>query len=279
MKKEKTALILSGGGMKASFSAGALYGLVHFYKIKDPDIVIGGSGGAGSAAYFVSKQISSLENGWVNLLSTRKFINPLRITKMLDIDYLIDDVFKKQDPLNMKNIFSSKILFMIPTTNAKTGEIEYFSNKKKQNLWKALKATKAIPLVYGKEIKIGNKEYIDTDNSCEIEPNIRKAVELGAKKIIVIDVYPNKHAFLINLGLEAWLNTKTSLFRKNYWRFRERREVSKIPDGIKVFYIRPNRKLKVGLLDNERNLLGKTFKQGYNQVIKDRKLKKFLKNY
>jgi predicted patatin/cPLA2 family phospholipase len=47
----------------------------------------------------------------------------------MDIDYLIDIVFKKQDPLNVSNIYNSNIQFFVPATNSKTGEIKYFNNK------------------------------------------------------------------------------------------------------------------------------------------------------
>ena len=95
----KLALILSGGGMTCAYSAGATVGLVDKYNFKNPDIAIGSSGGAGTLAYYVAGQYDAIRNIWTNLLATRKFINSLRFWKIIDIDYVIDVVFTKQEPL------------------------------------------------------------------------------------------------------------------------------------------------------------------------------------
>jgi predicted patatin/cPLA2 family phospholipase len=47
----------------------------------------------------------------------------------MNIDYLINEVFKKQDVLDVSNIYNSNIQFFVPVTNSKTGEIKYFNNK------------------------------------------------------------------------------------------------------------------------------------------------------
>ena len=105
---KKIALILSGGGMAASYNFGALLALVEKYQFISPDIVITGSGSAGTASYYIAGQHNS--NIWGDLLSTKKFINFLRFWKIIDIDYLIDEIFKKQDPLQSEKIHQSKII-------------------------------------------------------------------------------------------------------------------------------------------------------------------------
>ena len=122
----KTAIIMSGGGMSCSYGVGALLALVEKFNFKKPAIAIAGSGSSGTMSYFVAEQYDSIRNIWTNLLSTKKFINPFRITKIIDIDYLIDEVFKKQDALDEEKIYNSKITYLIPATNVDTGEIEYF---------------------------------------------------------------------------------------------------------------------------------------------------------
>jgi len=81
----KTAIIMSGGGMSCSYGAGSLLALVEKYNFKTPDIVIAGSGNAGTLSYFVTGQYASIKNIWSNLLSTKKFINPLKISRVIDI--------------------------------------------------------------------------------------------------------------------------------------------------------------------------------------------------
>ena len=160
--KEKIAIIVSGGGMACSYNAGVLIGLINKYRTFKPDIVIGGSGGAGISAYYISRQKKSLKNIWLNLLSDRKFINPFRFWKIINVDYLIDEIFKKQDPLDLDKVCFSKIKYFIATTNNKTGKVKYFSNKKKSNILEALRASMAIPIVYGKTVEIDGDRYCDS---------------------------------------------------------------------------------------------------------------------
>ena len=205
--KEKTALVISGGGLGCSWSVGALLALVRKYNFTSPDILITGSGSAGTGAYFVSGQYESIENIWSNLLCTNKFVSLKRFWKMVDIDYLIDEVFKKQDPLDTSKIFKSKINFLVPVANAKTGEVEYFSNKDKvgvlshpkikkkceaiqaspnfqlptpnfrgADIFEILRASKAMPFFYGKKIKIKNQKYCDNRFSSRIELHLQKAI-------------------------------------------------------------------------------------------------------
>jgi predicted patatin/cPLA2 family phospholipase len=54
--KKKKALIVSGGGMECSYSAGAVYKLVKKGFLKDLDIIIGGSGCVGTLSYLCAGQ-------------------------------------------------------------------------------------------------------------------------------------------------------------------------------------------------------------------------------
>ena len=111
--KSKIALITSEGGMSCSYSVGAIFGLMEKFNLIKPDIVIGSSGSTGTLAYYVAGQYNSIKNIWENLLSTDEFISFSRFKKIIDIDYLIDNIFKKQDKLDTDAIYQSKINFLI----------------------------------------------------------------------------------------------------------------------------------------------------------------------
>lgn len=83
----------------------------------------------------------------------------------MDIDYLIDVVFKQQAPLDVQQIEKSSIDYYIATTNARTGEVEYFSPKNEKNVFELMRASKAIPFFYGKSISINGQRYHDGSNS------------------------------------------------------------------------------------------------------------------
>src|ERR1051326_2618384 len=105
---EKLAIVTSEGGMKCAYSVGVILALVEKYHLVKPDMVIGASGSTGTLAYFVAGQYQSIRNIWENLLSNKNFISYLRVRRIMDIDYLIDTVFKKQDILDVNKIKQSR---------------------------------------------------------------------------------------------------------------------------------------------------------------------------
>jgi predicted patatin/cPLA2 family phospholipase len=273
--KNIKALVVSGGGMRCAYSAGAVYALAKKYKIHDFHIVIGGSGCTGTLSYYMSEQYESIKNIWKNLLCTKRFIDMFRISKIIDVDYLIDNIFKKQDVLNELKIYSSKTLYLISSTNYKTGKVEYFSNRDKINVFDAMRASMAMPVIYGKIINLKGKEYCDTPNSNSVETNIKRAIELGANKILVIDNgnldYPTK------LGFKLWLLSRKINFRKNYYNELKKIKNIILPKYVRLFYLKPNKKFGMGLLDNKKGRLTKIFDIGYNETFHNQKLKKFLR--
>ena len=271
----KLAIVTSGGGMKCSYSVGAMLALVDKFGLTDPDIIIGGSGSAGTIAYYVARQYDSIRNIWANLLPAKKFLNRLRFGKIIDIDYLVDEVFKKQDPLDAETVRTSSMRHLIPATNAETGEVEYFADWNKVDVFQALRATKAIPVpfVYGKAVKINGSAYRDTYNSSSIELNILKAIEEGATKILAIDNSQGKWSKII-YGL--WLRFQSRVFRENYSHGHRQREEFKVPGDVELYVIVPEVPLRITTLNNDQGLLKETIDQGHNEVCKNRNLEYFL---
>ena len=266
--KNKTAIIMSGGGMTCSYGVGSLLALVKKYKLKNPAIVIAGSGSAGTLAYFVAQQYDVILNIWSNLLSTKEFIDPLRISKVVDIDYLIDEVFKKQATLNEKKIRASKILHLIPATNVETGKVTYFSTKNGIDVFEAMRASKAMPVLFNKKVCIRGKQYCDSYISTSTKLNALKAIKLGATKVIIID---NTTPHLINRFLFfAWFNLRNKNFKKNYLKNLEKINETNFPSNVQMIYLKPEKKLKISMLDNSRRALGELTSTGYTKPVPKR---------
>ncbi|TSC77958.1 MAG: hypothetical protein G01um101424_92 [Parcubacteria group bacterium Gr01-1014_24] len=265
---KKIAIVLSEGGMSCAYSVGVVLGLVDKYKLIDPDIVIGASGSSGIAAYFVAKQFEEGQRIWENLLSTEKFISLSRLSKIIDIDYVIDEMFKKQEPLNVEAIRQSKTKLLITATNLTKGDTEYFSNQ--DDIFEVLRASNAIVLLYGKKIRIKNNDYIDGAISTSFADNINKAKELGATKIIAID-NTNKWP-TANLFLRLY-----KLFHPN---LKKLNLSSKFTPDDSIFLFKPSKSLSVmGTLDNNQQRLRETIKIGYDDVMNSKVFEEFLENY
>src|SRR3990167_9725188 len=159
MGTKKIAIVASEGGMSCAYSVGAILALVEKFDLVNPYLVIGSSGSTGTFAYYVAGQYKSIRNIWENLLPSKKFISWLRLNRVMDIDFLIDDIFKKQDTLDVEKIKSSEIKFYISATNIETGEAEYFGNQSDIDIFEVLRASSAAPIVYNKLVEINGNKY------------------------------------------------------------------------------------------------------------------------
>ena len=270
----KLAIVASGGGMSCSYLAGALLALAEVHNITQPDIVIGGSGAAITLPYYLAGQYNEIKKVNINYLTSKEFINPLRLKKMVNLDYLIDIICKNFFPLNIKKLKSLKSKCLIATTNATNGKIKYFSAKNKEVL-NIIKASLAIPIVYGNEIKIKKDTYIDTYTSSSTELNIRKAIELGADKIIVIES-SSKSPRLNKLILKLFIKFKGKEFEMQYKKDEEKRKQFKVPNDIKVIFLKPETNFNLTILQNKKSLVWTAMDHAYMEVGENIYLKSFF---
>lgn len=274
--KNKFALVMSGGGMRCSYSAGSLLALAEKFKLKKPNVIICASGSVGAGAYYISKQYKAFKKIWLNLVPSKKVLNFKRWKKILDIDYIVDKIFKKKDKLNIEKLDSSPINYLVASTNNETGKVEYFSNKDHIDILEAMRASMALPVVYNKIVKIKDKSYLDTPLSCSINTSIIEAIKKGYKNIIAID---NSTKGNIELrAFEVWLFTKTKKFRKNFYKQLKKVEKIKIPKDVNIILLRPQKELKINPLNNHKRSLKNSFDQGYKETLNNKELRQFLKN-
>ena len=182
----KTVIILVGGGMRCAHGSGFLYALATKLHTRPPDIMIGASGDAGNVVYFCAGQSEENRHIWRDLLSTPKFISFWRLSRIMDIDYLVDTVFKQQAPLNTVNLIGSTTRWRIPVTDAETRVVRYVGVEDKLNIFETLRASKAIPFLYHKKVRLGDRYYIDGAYKSTAEQHIAHARSLGAGRIVVV---------------------------------------------------------------------------------------------
>ena len=274
MKKNKLAIVTSGGGMSCSYSAGAILALANEFKLTTPDIAIAVSGSAGTLAYYVAGQYDSIRNIWENLLGTKKIINFLRPHRIADVDYLIDDVLKKQDPLCVDKIFSSQTKLIIPCTNSQTGEVKFFDNKCGADIFEILRATKAIPIGYRKTVNIDGDNFCDGHDSSDINFLIRQAIIEGATRIIAIDNMFSES--ISRIGFNIWLKTRSNQFKANHQKTLFQNKNLVIPENVKMIFIKPTKKLKAKTASINQAILKEAIKQGYSDTVQNHELEKFL---
>lgn len=271
--KDKLALVLSGGGMfSSSYMSGALLALVEKHNLTSPDIAIGGSGSAAVLSYYVSGQYNYIRE-FIGSINIKKLINPFRLWKILDLDYMINEVIKKQFPLDMESLYSSKTNLLIGATNTKTGDVRHFSSKNRDDMIQALRATKSMPF-FCRPVRIDGSYYGDSYASCSTKMNFLKAVDMGATKVIVITKGGSGKFW--KQGFKLWFSTKSRRFRENYSRIMEREKNLSIPKNVKLIVLKPDEKINLPNLSRDVKRLNLAMQQGYDFIAGSVKLKNFL---
>lgn len=220
-----------------------------------------------------------MRNIWGNLLPTKKFVDYRRFWKIIDIDYLIDEVFRKQDILDVEKIYTSSTHYLIPALHAQTADVVYFSNKDRVNVFEAMRATMAIPLAFkiNPHVQIDNQPYCDSMLTTSSQTHIAKAVELGAKKILVIDILHKKRNTLQHYLFTLWVFFHSRLFKRNYSRRLQQTGTYILPSDVETFTLRSTHPIPVRtMLDNEQSHIKATIELGYQETLQNKALAKFL---
>ncbi len=264
----KIAIIGIGGGMRSSHGAGFLYALATELQVTNPDIVIGSSGNSANLLYYATQrkdQCEAMKKIWTELLSTPKFISFLRFWRIMDIDYLIDTVFKKEAKLNVEALQNSAIEYYISVVNAKDGSVRYIKKEDKIDTFEILRTTKALPFFYDKKISMPWGRYLDGAVGNTTQDHVDYAVMMGADRILLID-NSSVESFLwkVLVGLYA-LFTPHKL-RKKIFRKVLTKSTYKTPEGVNIVYIHKN-DLPVRIASKGKDKLRNSFELGIQDAL------------
>ncbi len=169
--------------------------------LTEPPIIIAASGSAGNACYFASHQYDEIERIWKQHLASWRFFFPLRIWRMMNIDYLVDVVFKQKEVFDIKTLCNTPTAIRIPLLNTHTHAVEFINPVNHPEVFEVLRASKAMPFIYGKRVLIGGIEYVDGAMVTPIDTMVHEAEKLAPTHIIIID---NRVRNRLYLKLKKW---------------------------------------------------------------------------
>ncbi len=162
-------LILEGGAMRAGFVAGAVMALMD-KGFTDFGIALAVSASVPTLAYFAAGQRKEIEHVWRQELSTPDLVCYRNIAAtsfalstnrpLIDIHYLVYDVFRDKYPLDIQNLLKSKIACRFALTKAPEGSL-VFVRPGDYDIYEIFKAAMAVPGCYPGTICLGNLEYVD----------------------------------------------------------------------------------------------------------------------
>lgn len=160
---QNIAIVMPGGGMRCAYSAGAVVALAKEFGFYEPSMFFASSGSVGTMFYFLARQYDAVERIWTRHLATCRFVSLLRPWKIMDIDWLVDEVFRRIDPLDTRAVFGSRTEWSVPLTDKKSGDVRFISKKDGLDVFEIMRAAKAVPFVYGKPVVLDGREYVDGD--------------------------------------------------------------------------------------------------------------------
>lgn len=273
----KTAWIFPGGAARTVYTAGVLYSLCEMNFLK-PDIIIACSGSAPTSLCYVSGQKEIIKNVWCGCLSSFRFLTFWRFWKIVNIDYLIDDILKKRNPLHLDIVKNSPIDIYFPLTDSKTGKVEYFSNRTQLDLYEVMRACVSVPLATNlfsfSGIFLKDKYYSDSIATSRFQVHVQKAIQEGAERIIVFDNLPHQIRPPI-----YFFSTLFTLFRNKKFKQQQLKYIKEIknftpPHGIDFVLISPKEKLQMSHWNKNNKNANRVFNKGYRETLNNQKLLK-----
>jgi predicted patatin/cPLA2 family phospholipase len=246
----KLGLVVEGGGMRGVYSGGALVALDRLGFNSVFDEVYAESAGAINACYFLSGQAQLGIRIYLEDLQTLRFVNPLRTTAVLDVDYVADVVLSQRKPLDASAVLASRSDLFVALTSALDGSARLVDVKREQvPLLTLLKATAAIVPLYNRAVPLDGIPYVDGGISNPIP--IQSALDAGCTHILVlltrppdfeIRVFSGLQRALLSLMLRGWKDEFVKTFEKERpRRYRMARDLAfgRTPCGAALAVIGP----------------------------------------
>lgn len=259
----KRALVVEGGGFRGAYAAGAVIQLLKEAPDLHFDVVVANSSSVCTAAYYITGQEEEMDAIWgtSDCLGSSKLMSwwraPISFHKsFLNIDYLFDDVFEKQYPLNREALKKSKTEFFVTVMHYETGKRCTFSNRDPE-IYDAMRASCAVPWAYIGQIWIRGERYID--GFYDSVP-LRIAKEKGCDEIWVISTRPKGYRksrvkLFENIPLQHF-----QLLSKRHVYYNETAEEIEADNDLIV--IRPKETLPISRLTQDMDVFRQVIKMG-----------------
>jgi predicted patatin/cPLA2 family phospholipase len=185
---KKITLVLFGGGMSGIRAAGAMTALWEMGLAHSFDEIYTISAGFPNASYLVSNQGSFGTSIYWEDLAQKRFINPLRLWKIADIDYMVR-VMSTSKKLDYQTVLKNKTKIFSRLYNLKTKKSEYIEvhSINPDDYMKLMRASCSIPYLHPGGTKIGDSIYMDCPLTVATWQNhVQDVLKTNATDILII---------------------------------------------------------------------------------------------
>jgi predicted patatin/cPLA2 family phospholipase len=276
-------LILEGGGMRAGFVAGALMALMDKGFV-DFDVALAVSASIPTLAYFVAGQREEMERVWRDELNTPNLVCYRNIpaaslalsTKrpVLNIDYLVYEVFKKKYPLDIQALLRSRTTCLFALTKTPEASLTLLSPGH-NDIYRTFKAGLAVPGCYPGTVRLGRHEYVDggTVNPLPVtsllDKKMNKVIAVLTKPLDCESEPPN---FLERAFIWRYLHRYDWLWEKLWEAAHAYNEQVLLLERLaqerppRAFIICPENTLPARFITRDRRKINRTIDLGYRKV-------------
>ena len=202
----RLALVVGGGGMRGSYTAGMLRGLERAGLRGGFDEVYGSSSGAFSGAAFLTGAAEAGAAAYPEDLATRTFVDLRRLgtrRPVLSLEFLIDEVLGRRKPLDWSALHGGPVPLHVIATDTADLTAHTLAPVTGDQWRRAIWASASIPLLAGPPVEIDGRRWVDGSVS---EPlAVARALRGGATHVLAMlcrgadELHPDAAA-----GLSWW---------------------------------------------------------------------------
>lgn len=264
----RSILVVEGGGLRGAFCAGALEALDRMGYAR-PDAVFATSAGAPSAAYLRTGQIHRAVQLWENRTHAHHLVSPWHLVKrrpLMDIDKLVD-CFRSEPALDIRQFDAPGPSVFITVTHCQSARARHVKMTT-NNAYDLLTAGMALPLAYGRTVRVEGDDYIDGGITDSIP--VERALEEGRERVLVVLTQPTGYrkrpspmaarAFALQYRRYPGL---VEAFARRFERYNDTLQmVERMEADGTISVVRPSEPLPASRMTRSRELILKTIQLG-----------------
>lgn len=183
----RVALVVEGGGSRATYSAGMAAALEDHGLGGCFDAVYGVSAGSLNAAWFTAGMAREAMAPWIDRSIMRGTIGPwraLRGGRVVDLAHLVEHVYVHEFPMPFATVFAGP--FHPMATDADTGASTDLRGllTGPDDVPRALQASSTLPVLSGPPVSLGGRRFVDGGLSEPVA--VHTALAAGATHLVVL---------------------------------------------------------------------------------------------
>jgi len=278
-------LILEGGSMRAGFVAGALMALMD-KGMTSFDLAVGVSASVPTLAYFAAGQRRCLEKIWREEIGSTRlvcyrnlpltFIRPSKRWPVLDIDYIVDEVFKRKCPLDVSALMSNQMQCGFAVTRL-SDRRQVILPPERNSIYEIFKAALSLPGCCPEPVRINNEDYIDGGTADLLPVTYLRSFKVD-KLLIILSKPPGYHGGLVNIWGKIifrryfcrydWMLTTIADAEKAYSKKVSSLLKTDSADRLRAFVIFPDKMPPAKSITRNGDKINRTLDLGYEKIEK-----------